>query len=118
VVFEISAAPSIYSFGSGVYLNELLEAAGAKNILAKETGWISVNAETILASDPDVILTNVNYIPDPVAEICGRPGWDGMKAVRNKRVYYIDNSTSSQPTPAVVKSLKEIVEAVYPDYFK
>jgi iron complex transport system substrate-binding protein len=118
VVFEISGAPSIYSFGSGVYLDELLTAAGAVNALGKEKGWIAVSAETIVASDPDVILTNVGYIPDPVAEILNRPGWDGMQAVRNGRVYFIDNESSSQPTPYVTKALREIAEAVYPEYFK
>jgi len=118
VVFEIAAAPYIYSFGRGVYLNELIETAGAVNALAGEKGWISVSAETIVASDPDVILTNVAYLADPVAEIIGRPGWAGMKAVRNKRVFYIDTVSSSQPSPDAVKALREIAEAVYPEYFR
>ncbi len=118
VIFEISSAPSIYSFGRGVYLNELLEAAGAINALGNETGWIAVGAETIVAANPDVILTNVGYLPDPVAEIKGRPGWDGMKAVKNGHVYGIDNPSSAQPTPNVVKALREIAEAVYPEYFR
>lgn len=118
VIFEISAAPTIYSFGSGVYMNELIEAAGAINALGKEKGWIAVSGETILAVDPDVILTNVNSGKDPVAEILSRPGWSGLTASRNKRVYYIDTISSSQPAPDVVKALKQIAEAVYPEYFK
>lgn len=118
VLFEISAAPYIYSFGSGVYLDELLSAAGAKNALAKETGWISVSAETVVAADPDVILTNTSYLPDPVAEILGRPGWSSMKAVKNGRVYYIDSDSSSRPSPDAVKALGEIAKAVYPEYFQ
>lgn len=117
VVFEISAAPYIYSTGSGTYLNELMETAGAINALAGETGWISVNAETIVGSDPDVILTNTSYLADPVAEIIARPGWEGMQAVRERRVFYIDDDSSSQPGPNVVKALGEIAKAVYPDYF-
>lgn len=118
VIFEIAAAPYIYSFGSGVYLNELIETVGAVNALAGENGWISVSAETIVAADPDVILTNVAYLADPVGEIIGRPGWAGMKAVRNKRVFYIDTVSSSQPSPDAVKALREIAEAVYPEYFR
>jgi len=118
VFFEISAAPYIYSFGHGVYLDELLGAAGAINALKNEEGWISVSGETILAADPDVILTNVGYLPDPVAEICARPGWSSIKAVGEKRVYLIDANSSSQPGPNVVKALGEIAKAVYPEYFK
>jgi len=118
VFFEISAAPYIYSFGAGVYLDELLGAAGAINALEKETGWISVSGEAILTANPDVILTNVGYLPDPVGEICARPGWSSIKAVREKRVYLIDANSSSQPGPNVVKALGEIAKAVYPEYFK
>jgi iron complex transport system substrate-binding protein len=118
VVFEIAPAPDIYSFGSGVYLNELLEDAGAVNALAKETGWISVSGEAIVSADPDVILTNVSYLADPVTEIKSRPGWRGLKVVRENRVYRIDNTSSSQPSPDVVKALNEIAEAVYPEYFR
>lgn len=78
VYFEIGAAPSMYSFGSGVFLNEMIELIGAENVLADQEGWLAVEAETIVAADPDVILTNVNYIDDPVAEILGRSGWEGM----------------------------------------
>lgn len=118
VVFELSPAPSIYSFGRGVYLDELLGAAGAVNALGGERGWIAVSAETIVALDPDVILTNVSFLDDPVTEIKKRPGWSGTRAVREGRVYRIDNESSSQPAPDLVYALREIAEAVYPEYFK
>lgn len=117
VVFEIESAPWIYSFGSGVYLDDLLKKAGAKNAFGAEHGWIAVSAEAVIAADPDVILTNV-ATDDPVGEIMRRPGWGAVKAVRNGRVYRIDNTLSSQPAPACVGALKEIAEAVYPEYFK
>jgi iron complex transport system substrate-binding protein len=118
VVFEIEPAPYIYSFGSGVYLDELLHDAGAINALAKETGWIAVSAEAVVAANPDVILTNVSSLPDPVAEIKSRPGWSGVKAVKEGRVYLIDGGASAQPGPGVAKALEEIAKAVYPEYFK
>lgn len=118
VVFEISPAPYIYSFGRGVYLHELLETAGARNALASEEGWISVSAEAVVASNPDVILTNADFGGDPTAEILARPGWEGISAVRSRRVYYIDNDSSSQPGPRIVKALGEIAKAVYPEYFR
>ena len=117
VYFEIAAAPDLYSFGSGVYLNEMIELIGAKNILAGEEGWLSVGEETVVAADPDVILTNVNYIEDAVGEIKQRSGWDGLQAVQNDNVYYVDNIASSLPNQNVVKALRQIAEAVYPEYY-
>ncbi len=117
VVFEIESAPWIYTFGSGTYLDDLLSRAGAINAFAREKGWIAVSAEAIIKANPDVILTNV-VSADTVAEISGRPGWGAVKAVREGRVYKIDNTASSQPAPACVRALEEIAEAVYPEYFK
>ena len=107
----------MYSFGSGVFLNEMIELIGAENVLAGQEGWLPVEAETIVAADPDVILTNVNYIDDPVAEILGRSGWEGMSAVQNEQVFYIDNMASSLSNQNVVKALDQMAKAVYPELF-
>lgn len=117
VYFEIGAAPSMYSFGTGVFLNEMIELIGAENVLADQEGWLAVEAETIVAADPDVILTNVNYIDDPVAEILGRSGWEGMSAVKDQQVFYIDNMASSLSNHNIVKALDQMAKAVYPDLF-
>ena len=117
VYFEISAAPYMYSFGSGVYLDEMISLIGAENILADQTGWLSVEGETVVAAAPDVILTNVNYIDDPVGEILGRDGWAGVPAVADGAVYYIDNMASSLPNHNIVTALEQMAQAVYPTYF-
>ncbi len=118
VYFEISAAPYMYSFGSQVYLDEMIEIIGAKNILAGQEGWLSVEAETVVAADPDVILTNVNYIDDPVGEILSRDGWDGVRAVADGQVYAIDANASSVPDQNIVTALEQMAQAVYPEYFQ
>ena len=117
VYFEISAAPYMYSFGNGVFLNEMIELIGTANILSGQDGWLSVEGETVVAADPDVIFTNVNYLDDPVAEILGRDGWAGVTAVVNRDVYYIDNMASSLPNQNIVVALRQMAEALYPDYF-
>ncbi|HZW49498.1 MAG TPA: ABC transporter substrate-binding protein, partial [Bacillota bacterium] len=69
VYLEVSAAPYIYSCGSGVFINEIIELIGAENVFSNQKGWFSVTPEAAVAADPDVILTNIDYIDDPVAEI-------------------------------------------------
>ena len=117
VYFEISAAPYMYSTGGGTYLDEMISLIGAENILSSETGWVSVEGETVVAADPDVIFTNVNYLDDPIAEILGRDGWAGVAAVINQDVYYIDNMASSLPNQNIVIALRQMAAALYPDYF-
>ncbi len=118
VYFEIAAAPNSYSFGKNVYLNELIEIIGAENVLSDQEGWLSVEQEGLVAKNPDVILTNVTYVEDPVAEILSRDGWGEVEAVKNKEVYYIDNSSSSLPNENLVKALNEMAKVVYPDIYE
>lgn len=115
VYFEISAAPYMYSFGKGVFLDEMIEIIGAENLLADQEGWISVSEELILSKNPQVILTNVNYIENSVEEIKTRAGWDSVEAVKNGEIYYIDNMSSSLPNHNIVKALEEMLRAVYPE---
>ncbi|MCH5270212.1 MAG: ABC transporter substrate-binding protein [Lachnospiraceae bacterium] len=118
VYFEISAAPYMYSFGKGVFLNEILELIGAENILGDQEGWLSVGEESVVAANPDVILTNVNYIDNPTQEIMERDGWDALTAVQNGDVYYIDNMASSLPNQNVVIAMRQMAETIYPEYYE
>ena len=117
VYLEISAAPYLYSTGGGTYLDEMITLIGGTNVLASEDGWISVEGETVVAANPDVIFTNVNYLDDPVAEILSRDGWAGVTAVVNQDVYSVDNMASSLPNQNIVVALRQMAEALYPDYF-
>lgn len=117
VYFEISAAPYMYSFGSGVFLNEMIELIGAENILADQEGWLPVEAESVMAANPDVILTNVTYIENPTQEIMERSGWEVLTAVAGQQVYSIDNYASSLPNQNIVKALVQMAEAIYPEYY-
>lgn len=117
VYFEISPAPYLYSCGSGTYLHEMIELAGGKNVLSDQSGWLSVEGETVVAANPDVIFTNVNYTDAPVEEILGREGWAGVSAVTNQNVYYIDNMASSLPNQNIVKAVEQMAQALYPERF-
>lgn len=118
VYFEIGAAPYMYSLGTGTFINEMIEIIGAQNILADQKSWVSVSDEMVLAKDPDVILTNVNYIPNPIDEIMARSGWASLKAVKGKKVFGIDTNSSSRPNHNIIKALKEMAKAVYPEIYK
>ena len=117
VMFETSALPYLYSFGSGVYLNEMLELIGAENVFADQESWISVTEEVAIAANPDVILTSVDYVEDPVGEILARVGWEDITAVKNEAVYQIDSSSSNQPNHNIVIALEQMAKAVYPEEY-
>lgn len=117
VMFEISALPYIYSFGTGTFLHEMIELIGATNVHADRAGWLAVTEEAAIAANPDVILTSVTYIDDPVGEIKGRAGWSDVTAIKDDAVYTIDNAKTSIPNQYVVDALYEMAALVYPEFY-
>ena len=117
VYFEIGPAPNLYSFGNSTFLNEMIELVGAENIFKDENSWLAPTEESIIERNPDVILTNVDYIDNPIQEIKSRPGWENINAVKNNQVYLIDKNSSSRPSSHIIKALNEMAKAIYPDVY-
>ena len=118
VYFEIGAEPKLYTFGTETFLNEMLTIIGAENIFADQAGWITVSEENVIAANPDVILTNVGYVDDPVGAVYARDGWDSIQAVKNKQVFYIDKNASSLASQNIVIALKQMAQAIYPELYQ
>lgn len=118
VYFEISPAPNLYSFGSSTFLNEMIEIIGAKNIFANEDGWISPTAESVIDANPDVIITNAEYMENPTDEIKSRDAWENINAIKNNEVYLVDKNASSRPSQNAIKALEQMAKAVYPEYYE
>lgn len=117
VLFEIACLPNIYSFGTGCFLNEMIQLIGAENVFADQQSWISVTEEAAIVANPDVILTSVNYIEDPIGEILSRQGWETVTAVSEGQAYYIDNGSSALPNHRIVTALEQMALAVYPEEY-
>jgi iron complex transport system substrate-binding protein len=118
VYFEISAAPDMMSFGKDSFIDDMISVIGARNIFENEDWLVTPSAEAVISRNPDVILTNVNYIDDPIGEIKSRPGFAHINAVINDRIYQIDNDSSSRPSSRIVLALRQMSEAVYPETYE
>jgi iron complex transport system substrate-binding protein len=113
VYFEISAAPDMMTFGKGSFLNDMISVIGARNIFENENWLVTPGAEAVISRNPDVILTNVNYIPDPINEIKSRPGFEHINAVINNHIYQIDTDSSVRPSTRIILALRQMARAIY-----
>lgn len=118
IYLEISPKPDIYTPGSGTFQQEILDAANVKNVFGDLKSWAKVSEEDIIAKNPDVILTTVNDVKNPTAEILSRDGWNSITAIQNKAVYSIDTDISNRPGPRIGEAVELIAKAVYPELFK
>ena len=117
VVVEIACAPDIYTAGSGTFMNEMLTMIGAENIFGDQEGYLAVTEEAVITLNPDVILTMVDYVEDPVAEILGRTGWEHVAAVVNGNVYLVNTNAVSLPNLHVIDGMKQMAKMIYPDAY-
>jgi iron complex transport system substrate-binding protein len=113
VYFEVSAAPHMITFGKDSFIDNMISVAGGRNIFANEYWIVTPGAESIINRNPDIILTNVDYIDDPIGEIKSRPGFGHINAVINNRVYQIDTDSSVRPSTRIIPALRQMADAIY-----
>ncbi len=121
VYFEIGAYGSLYTFGDETFMNEMIEVVGAKNIFADQSSWITVTPEAVIDANPEVILVNTPGTnaegKTAIEDVMTRAGFETIDAVKNEDVYMIDGNASSRGSQNIIKALKEIAKALYPDEY-
>lgn len=109
--FEIDT--TYYAFTSDSYQGELLKLFGLTSIAdagaMAGAPSVQMNAESILAADPDVImLADVKYESQSAATVAARPGWSQLTAVSSGRIIELDDDVVSRWGPRVVDLAESI----------
>jgi iron complex transport system substrate-binding protein len=108
-----------WTAGSGSWHDAFIEMVGATNLAGgQESSWVQLNAEEIVARDPDIIILGDaawGVTPESVAE---RAGWDVISAVQNGRIYPIDDNLISRPGPRVADGIEQLARLIYPELFE
>lgn len=118
VYFEISPSPDIYTTGSKTFQQEILTTAGIDNLFADQEGWIKVSEEEVIKRNPNIIITTVNHVEDPINEIKSRKAWNQLNAIKNNTIYQLDPDIMSRPGPRIGEAVELAAKTVYPDLFK
>jgi iron complex transport system substrate-binding protein len=97
-------------------VRELVEAAGG--VFLGEPAKVTT-AEVVAEADPDVIIAAWCGAGDrvPLEKLACRPGWERITAVRDGRVYCIDDELLNTPAPTLIDGLHAIASALHPDLF-
>ena len=69
----------------------------------------------IVEADPEVII--VAHRGASPESIKARPGWQGISAVREDRIYAIDPGVVNRPGPRLADGLETLANLLYPDLF-
>ena len=109
---------------AGNWMPELVTMAGGENLFG-DAGQHSptMRFERLLEDDPDVILLmpcgfSMDRTAAELETLASRPGWAGLKAVREQQVYLADgNQYFNRPGPRIAESLEILAEILHPQIF-
>jgi iron complex transport system substrate-binding protein len=108
-----------YSVTSDTFIGRLLSLLGMKSIAdaAKGAtaagGYPQLSAEYIVKANPDyVILADTICCHQDAATVAGRPGWNGISAVKSKHVILLNDDIASRWGPRVVDLLRTVLARI------
>ena len=117
VFYEIWSDP-ITTAGKGTFINDIIRTSGGENIGAKAKGpWPTYSLEKLLVENPDIYISSPHSAPSSVTveSIKNRDNYGSLKAVKNDRIYIVNQNIVSRPSPRIIKGLKSFVKAIFPE---
>jgi iron complex transport system substrate-binding protein len=103
----------IVTIGKHAFITELIAAAGGSSITSDiPQEWPQVSLEVILARKPDALLL-MKGSKLSLDDLVGRPGWQALAAVKNRRVYYVDKRIE-MPSPAAIYAMEDLAKELHP----
>jgi iron complex transport system substrate-binding protein len=105
--------PLIYS---QFWVKELVEASGG--IFLGSPGTVT-DAQSVAAADPDVIVVAWCGAGDrvPLEKLVVQREWQGLRAVKNNRVFCIADELLNTPAPTLIGGLDALAQSIHPALF-
>jgi iron complex transport system substrate-binding protein len=116
VFYQVSAEP-LYTAGRDSFVTDLIRRAGGKSVTENVPGaWPLFSAESALAAQPEaIILPTGGSMGSANAEV--NAALRRSPAVKNGKVYKINDDHLARPGPRSVDGLEEIARALHPEAF-
>ena len=107
VYWEVWNAPYM-SVGKTSFINDVIVKAGGQNIFEDLTdAYPMVSEESIISRRPSVILIPASTGMEPSA-VGLRNGWADIPAVKNSKVYVVDDNIYTRPGPRIADVVLEL----------
>lgn len=104
----ISTSPS-------TFVGDLLKRLKVENIVEKDTPEYPVlSVEYIMQKNPDIILIG-EMSGISIDSIINRPEFSNISAVKNKKIFYINDDLVFRPGPRLIDGLEALFKTLYPN---
>jgi iron complex transport system substrate-binding protein len=121
IFYELDATDPAkpYTAGPTTFIDQLIQVAGGQNIAGSlTTPWPQISLEEILVKNPDIILLGDAAYGNSPEQVAQRPGWTGLKAVKEGSIQVFDDNLVSRPGPRLVDGLEILAKLIHPELFK
>ncbi|MFP3904200.1 MAG: ABC transporter substrate-binding protein [Armatimonadota bacterium] len=126
VVFILSFEP-LFVAGASSFVAELINEAGGRHVIevtdpaGEQQPWPQVSKETIIAAAPDVLICGLSHggasmgTEQVMQRLRSDRAWSEIPAVRNGRVYTINDDIVSRPGPRLIRALEIMARDIHPE---
>ncbi|GAH88424.1 unnamed protein product, partial [marine sediment metagenome] len=119
-VFYLTWHDPLWTRGKDSLADDIISKAGGQNIAYDLSGDKTIDLETVLHRDPQVIIAAFNMGTGedlPWQYVRTEPRLKNTEALLNNRVYKIDGDLIHRPTPRLVEALEQVAQFIHPELF-
>jgi len=112
----------LLSAGRGSFPSDIIKLAGGENLADTiDTPWPVLSPEKLLKWNPEIILfaltgeESEEEIKEGILQFSKDPRWRALRAVRDNKLYPVENSLLSIPGPRSIRAAKILAGYFYPE---
>jgi iron complex transport system substrate-binding protein len=110
------------SYGATSYVNDIISIAGGVNLFAGfAMQYVTTTSEVIITANPEVIVISKGVMSNLAGitpdSIKARPGWDATTAVKNNKIFIINEELLTIGGPRIIDGLEQMAKAIHPELF-
>jgi iron complex transport system substrate-binding protein len=101
-----------YTAGGDTFIGQMIEMAGGENVASDVKGW-SYSLEKLVEKNPDIIICSKYYNTKQGIESAN--GYNELDAVKNGRLYEINNNLLDRQGTRLADGLSELSKIIHPE---
>jgi iron complex transport system substrate-binding protein len=114
-ILLLLSASSMYSFGSGSYVQDLIWIGGGESITAElPQEAVNLSEEFVITTRPDIILGTFPEGTTVSDFLENHPEWSDVPAIKNSAIFAISPDLILRPGPRNVDGIETIMKILHP----
>ncbi len=113
VFFEVRYH-NLLAAGRGSIIDDIITRAGGVNVVKSSRKLAPFSLEALIQADPEVYVIQRGPMNRNPEDICSRPNFQELRAVKTRRVLEVDQSLFSRPGPRSAQAVEQLARSLHP----